>query len=208
METAVTVRQGTGVYIPSRIGGQELVWQEPVSVVTTHTGARIRIEGTRSEMLTSHGSSNVSEDVPAVIADDHEAIVRFWEATVKGWTASAAHRSADDVFVIDGMVVEAPGFTSGAQFTAFVARAKTAGLNTWSARPGVVLVSSSRDNGRFRVTRTSCTCQGHASHGRCKHRALALWLVNVEGVNLCRVATMGAGVTILPGPAAAAAEVA
>lgn len=94
-------------------------------------------------------------------------------------------------FAIDGHTVTAPGF-SREQFTAFVERAKAAQLRTTPATtPGTVLVQSGSSPASYAVTRERCSCRGHQSAGRCYHRALAIYLADVEGVNVCRVATIG-----------------
>lgn len=44
-----------------------------------------------------------------------------------------------------------------------------------TARASVVAVGSTTDaDVSYLVSRTSCGCRGHASHGRCLHRALAI----------------------------------
>lgn len=103
----------------------------------------------------------------------------------------------------NGAIVEAADFASVEQLAEFTTRAKSIGLRTWPARAGVAMVSNSRGDGRYAVTRMSCECRGHQGHGRCKHSALAIWLVDVERVNICRLTTIGANtaeVTMLPGP--------
>jgi hypothetical protein len=43
----------------------------------------------------------------------------------------------------------------------------------------------------YRVTRTSCSCDGHAFTGHCWHRAYAIWLHDVAGVDLMHVPVIG-----------------
>lgn len=198
----VQVRKGSGVYVRS---GRELVWQAPVSTITTHTGARVRIDGTVSEIHTSHGVTNVSDDVPAVVGSDHDAIVEYWALTVEGWAVEAAHLEA--LVMTEGVLIDAPGFVDGDQLEAFATRGKGPQLRTRPAANGGVMVSNSRGNDRYGVTRTICECQGHRSHGRCMHRALVIWLADVESAPVCRVTTIGSnqgGVTMAPGPVPAA----
>lgn len=107
--------------------------------------------------------------------------------------------------------LHAPGFVDVSQLEAFATRGKTAQLRTWPAVSGTVMVSNSRGDGWYAVTRSSCECQGHATAGRCYHRALAIWLHDIEGVPVCRVATIGSnetGTTMAPGPVPAAMEAA
>lgn len=90
MAQSIEVQTVHGCYVPPQLGSKELAWQEPVTVVTTHTGARVRIDGTRSELITSHGSYDVSDEVPELSRGDHEALVAYWTAKAEGWAADAA----------------------------------------------------------------------------------------------------------------------
>jgi hypothetical protein len=94
------------------------------------------------------------------------------------------------MFEIEGRQVNAPGFDSDEQFLGFVERAKAAQLRTTPGR-SAVLVSSGSGDARYRVTRTSCDCTGHLTHGRCWHRAYAIWLHDVAGVDVMRVPVIG-----------------
>lgn len=82
MENTITVTIGTGVYIPSRIGGQPDAWQEPVSSVRVNGQPRIVIDGERSELVLSTGRVNVDCDVPADVRGDHAATVAWWEREI------------------------------------------------------------------------------------------------------------------------------
>lgn len=147
----------------------------------------------------------LSDDVPAALGADHDAIVEYWKLTVKGWAVEAAHLEA--LVMTVGVLIDAPEFVDGAQLAAFTSRGKAAQLRTWPAASGTVIVSSSRGDGRYGVTRESCECRGYGSHGHCIHRALAIWLADVEHVNVCQVSTIGeseSGLTMAPGPVPAA----
>lgn len=114
-----------------------------------------------------------------------------------------------DVFEVEGQVVNAPGFTPET-FGAFVDRAKSAQLRTTPAR-GCVKVQSGSSPAQYAVTRSSCSCQGHGSHGRCYHRALCIYLYDVQGVDLMQVPTIGfskRGVSLTIGRKSAAKAVA
>ena len=77
--------------------------------------------------------------------------------------------------------VNAPGF-SVAQFDAAVDRAHRNNLRVTEVVKGVAFVTSgSRPGHVHRVTRTSCTCEGHAHGGYCQHRALCIFLADVMG---------------------------
>lgn len=94
-------------------------------------------------------------------------------------------------FTVAGKVVHAPGFTAD-QLAAFVARAREAQLRTAPAgTPGTVMVQSGSSSASYAVTRSSCSCRGHQSVGRCYHRGLCIWLADVQDVNVCRIPTIG-----------------
>jgi hypothetical protein len=192
MSTRVTTRQGTGAYVPTSIGGP-LEWQEPVSTVYVGGKVRIVITGTRSELVTTTGSVDVSDDVPATIREDHGASVAWWEGEVTRQEAERAHLARPDVFVTDdGRIVNAPGFDSLLHLTSFVERAKAAHLRTVPAKdPRSVLVQSVSSAAIYAVTRHACSCKAGMTHGRCYHRALVIWLHDVEGVPVCKLPTIG-----------------
>jgi hypothetical protein len=101
-------------------------------------------------------------------------------------------------FEIDNNLVNAPGLERE-QFVAFVDRAKAAQLRTTPAgTPGTVLVLSGSSDVRYQVTRGSCECIGHQRVGRCWHRAYAIWLVDVAGVDITTVPTIGVSRRSLP----------
>jgi|GEM_PF-2988989 len=211
METAVTFTPSGYVESIGGVGG--VVWQPEVYTIPTHRGTRIVVE----DGVSTLNGYNVDCDVPAEIRNDHQAIAAFWAEQVKIWAATAAQDQAEmeaearGELVVDGHTVKAPGFTSSEQFMGFVERAKTAQLRTspgWN--PGTVMVMNPKTDAQYAVTRTSCPCKGHHGHGRCYHRALVLWLHDVQGVKVCRIPTIGvdtAGVpmTVEPKPAAEAA---
>lgn len=94
-------------------------------------------------------------------------------------------------FEIEGKQVSAPGFTAE-KFAEFVDRAKAAQLRTAPAStPGTVLVQSNSDDARYAVRRDRCDCQGHTFAGRCWHRAYAIYLVDVAGVDVMAIPTIG-----------------
>lgn len=192
MET-VTVTRGTGAYIPSRIGGASDTWQEPVSAIRVNGQPRIIVDGTRSEVVLSSGRVNVSDDVPADSRGDHAGIVAWWTDEITRQDQERAYVAREDVFVTDqGQTVEAPGFDTLERLTAYVTRARAAQLRTRPAgTPGVVMVSSGSSPAVYAVTRHRCGCAAGQTHGYCQHRALAIWLHDVEGVPVCRVATIG-----------------
>lgn len=211
METAVTFTPGGYVESMGGVGG--VVWQPEIFTIPTHRGTRIMVE----DGVSTINGVDVDCDVPVEIRNDHQAIAAFWAEQVKIWAASAAQlvtemeAEARGELVIDGHAVKASGFTSAEQFMSFVDRAKTAQLRTspGSVR-GMVMVMNPKTDARYAVTRTSCSCQGHHGHGRCYHRALVLWLHDVQGVKVCRIRTIGVNVagvpmTFGPKPAAEAA---
>jgi hypothetical protein len=101
-------------------------------------------------------------------------------------------------FDIDGMTVQAPGFERE-QFVAFVDRARETQLRTTPAgTPGTVMVLSRSCDARYAVTRQGCMCQGHQRIGRCYHRAYAIWLADVVGVDILKVPTIGVSKRGLP----------
>jgi hypothetical protein len=61
-----------------------------------------------------------------------------------------------------------------------------------------VLVTSGSSDTRYAVTRTSCECAGHLGHGYCKHRALVIWLHDVQGVDVMRIPVIGVSKRGLP----------
>lgn len=92
-------------------------------------------------------------------------------------------------FEIEGKQVDAPGFTAE-KFAEFVDRAKANQLRTHPGNNAVMVMSTSSD-ARYATTRQSCTCQGHRGHGRCLHRAYAIYLVDVAGVDVMAIPTIG-----------------
>lgn len=99
---------------------------------------------------------------------------------------------------IDGRTVNTPGFEREG-FITFVDRAKDAQLRTTPAgTPGTVLVVSGSCDAQNAVTRTGCACPGHRRPHRCWHRAYAIWLADVAGVDVCRIPTIGVSRRGLP----------
>lgn len=168
-------------------------------MVRTHTTSRIVITGNQSELITSNGSADVSEDVPAKLISkgDHAAIVEWWHAEAARWEREAIAlrgqlEAEANMLEVEEKQVNARGFTSAIQFESFVERAKAHQLRTNPAgRAGVVMVQSGSSPANYAVTRTSCDCYGHQHYGRCYHRALVIWLHDVQGVPVCRVPTIG-----------------
>jgi hypothetical protein len=78
-------------------------------------------------------------------------------------------------------VANHPNFTV-AQFDTAVDRAHRNDLRVVEVVKGVAFVTSgSRSNRLHRVTRTTCTCEGHKMRGRCAHRALCIFLCDMMG---------------------------
>jgi len=193
-----------GQYVASRGGVGGFVWQPDVSVITAPTGARIVIEDTTVRI----SGVDVSDETPAD-ATTHDAVTAYWFARTRElFTAPTAEVIQVSAFAIDGHQVDAPGFERE-QFHAFVQRAMAAQLRTSpSGHQGEVLVQSGSSDARYVVSRTRCSCQGHQSHGRCYHRALAIYLADVAGVDICHVPTIGfspRGVSLTTGRKPAAA---
>ena len=77
--------------------------------------------------------------------------------------------------------INAPGF-SIEQFDALNHKAHMHDLRiTERVGPVVFVTSASRPGRVHRVTRSECDCLGHASHGRCMHRAFACFMADVVG---------------------------
>jgi len=93
------------------------------------------------------------------------------------------------VLEIEGKMVDAPGFTRE-RFLEAVARAKREQLRT-TPGSGCVLVQSGSDDARYTVTRDRCDCKAGQTHHYCKHRALAIYLQDVQGVDIMHVPTIG-----------------
>lgn len=93
---------------------------------------------------------------------------------------------------IAGGLVEAPGFTAET-FSAGIAKARKVGtMNIAPAStPGAVLVTSARTGARYMVTRAECSCPGHAGQGHCYHRAAAILIADLFGVDLCHTEVLG-----------------
>jgi len=193
-----------GQYVPSRGGVGGFVWQPDVTVITAPTGARIVIEDTQVRI----SGVDVSDETPAT-AQTHDAVAAYWFAKTRElFAAPTAEVIQVSAFEIDGHQVDAPGFER-AQFQAFVQRAMSAQLRTFpGGHKGEVLVQSGSSDARYVVSRTHCSCQGHHGHGRCYHRALAIYLADVAGVDICHVPTIGfspRGVSLTTGRKPAAA---
>ena len=157
----VTITLGTGAYVPASIGG-EPVWQQPVSTVYIDDEVRVVVEGTRSELVTTSGTIDVSADVPASIADDHAAIVAWWSVEVERQEAEAEtvrlEAARDDAV------------------RRLARKARAEGVQLYrDAKDGRHYASSVSHPGKFHyVTGVSCDCMGFASHGRCKHHSALL----------------------------------
>lgn len=88
-------------------------------------------------------------------------------------------------------LIHAPGFDART-FAAALDRARE--LPTMRIEPlgnGRVRVSA-RHGGYYVVTRNSCQCAGHRSHGYCRHRAWALWCHSL-GIDITREVVLGWG---------------
>ena len=127
------------------------------------------------------------------------------------WTVSETCQACGGAAMIEieGVAIDAPGFTAET-FAAAVSRAKREQLRT-NPGAGCVLVMSGSDDAQYAVTRQRCDCLGHMGHGHCKHRALCIYLHDVQGVDVLRVPTIGfskGGVSLTTGRKPAAKAVA
>lgn len=182
MNTITITRKAHEAEVASIAGIGGYLVQDAVTVITTHTGAEITVVGSRSTMA----GVDVSSDAPA---GDHEAIVAFWRSQAEGWAASAVRPT--EAVVYAGGTVEAPGFTS-VTFAAGIEKAVRLGtLHMTPTRRGAVLVMSASSDARYLVTRSSCSCAGHMGHGHCYHRAAAIYVSDIWGVDLCHEAILG-----------------
>ena len=157
----VTITLGTGAYVPVSIGG-EPIWQAPVSTVYVGPAPRVVITGTRSEVVLSTGTVDVSADVPAAIADDHAAVVAWWSVEVERQEAER-----------ETIRMEAAREDTVRRLAR---KARAEGVQLFrDARDGRHYASSVSHPGKMHyVTGLSCDCQGFASHGRCKHHSALL----------------------------------
>ncbi len=161
METVVSITLGTGAYVPARIGGDP-VWQQPVSTVSVGTTPRVVVTGTRSELVLSAGTVDVSADVPAAIADDHAAIAAWWSVEIERQEAER------ETLRIEAERDEA--------IRRLARKARAEGVQLFrDARDGRYYASSVSQPGKFHfLTGVSCDCQGFATHQRCKHHSALL----------------------------------
>jgi hypothetical protein len=158
---AVAVSFGTGAYVPACIGG-EPVWQQPVSTIHVGDMVRIVVDGTHSVLLTSHGVVDVSQDVPASIADDHAGIVAWWSVEIERQEAER-----------ETLRLEAEREDA---IQRLARKARTEGVQLYrDSRDGRYYASSVSHPGKMHyVTGVSCDCTGFASHQRCKHHSALL----------------------------------
>jgi hypothetical protein len=153
-------------------------WRAPRTTIAVNGEIRILVDCLYSYEYRNGKPVNVTMELPSDVQASHAAMVAWWEGQLS---------PSPDTFEVEGRRVHAPGFRGGAQFTAYVARAKAAGLRTMpGSRPGVVMVSSGSLPAMYAVTRDRCSCAAGQSHGYCYHRALAIWLHDVEGVPVCK----------------------
>jgi hypothetical protein len=159
MESVVSISLGTGAYVQH---GGESVWQQPVSTVYVGTASRVVITGTRSEIVLSTGTADVSVDVPAAIADDHESITAWWSIEVE---RQEAERETIRLEAERDEVIRR-----------LAAKARKEGVRLFhDVRDGRHYASSVSHPGKLHyVTGLSCDCPGFASHGRCKHHSALL----------------------------------
>lgn len=102
----------------------------------------------------------------------------------------SGHEPDPTPVVVCGGTVEAPGFDSRT-FADALHRATARGyFHIRPSRPGTVTVDTGRA-AAYVVTRTGCSCPGHASHGRCLHRAAAIYTNDVCGIDLCSTEILG-----------------
>ena len=157
----VTVSFGSGAYVPASIGG-EPVWQAPVSTVYVGTAPRVVITGTRSELVTTSGTIDVSTDVPANIADDHAAIVAWWSVEIERQEAER------ETIRLEAARDEA--------IRRLARKARAEGVQLFrDARDGRHYASSVSYPGKMHyMTSLFCDCVGFASSGRCKRQSALL----------------------------------
>ncbi len=157
----VSVSFGTGAYVPDRIGG-EPVWQQPVSTIRVGDLVRICVDGTHSALFTSHGVVDVSADVPASIADDHAGIVAWWSVEIERQEAE------QETIRLEAARDEA--------IRRLAAKSRAEGVQLYrDSRDGRYYASSVSHPGKMHfLTGLSCTCQGFATHQRCKHHSALL----------------------------------
>jgi hypothetical protein len=186
MQTVTVTRKHSGACVPSIGGIGGFVLEDDVTIVTTHTGAVIRVMGTRSDI----NGVDATGDAPK---GDHDAIVAFWQGEAERWAANAAHLDARaDMIEVEGQLVTAPGFDE-VTFAAGLAKARK--VATMHIRPsmtkGHVLVTSARTGASYLVSRTSCSCMGHMGHGHCYHRAAAIACADLYGIEVCQTYVLG-----------------
>lgn len=89
------------------------------------------------------------------------------------------------MFTIDGIQIEAPGFTPE-QFDRAVQRAHDEGIEVmpWAAETGTVLTTSGDGKRVYFTTRATCTCAAGQRGVGCKHRSLAVFLFDVCGLDI------------------------
>lgn len=94
-------------------------------------------------------------------------------------------------------LVNAPGF-SAHSFAAALDRARQ--VPTMRLTPmggGRVRCTSGSGPAEYVVSRARCSCRGHAAHGACKHRAMAIWC-DAVGIDVTRETVLGWGTDSTP----------
>jgi len=77
------------------------------------------------------------------------------------------------------ITVDHPGMTP-AFFDTAIKRAHDAGLGiTFTGSETALVASASNPTIRYLTTRTSCSCTGGTTHGRCLHRAYLIFMTDV-----------------------------
>lgn len=151
-----------------------------------HTGRMVE----RLYQCEQCGGSGIATEPPALSGGDHRyKCERCGGDGCEHCLGTGLDREDLEAFEVEGKTVTAPGFTRD-QFLAFVTRAKEAQLRTTPAKDCVLVMSGSSD-ARYAVRRDRCDCQGHMGHGRCYHRALCIYLQDVQGVDVMHVPTIG-----------------
>lgn len=90
------------------------------------------------------------------------------------------------MFTIDGIQINAPGYTAKS-FDRAVERAHNEGVRTMPcAKARTVITSSGTSNRTYFTTRETCTCRAGQQGRPCKHRALAIFLVDACRLDITR----------------------
>lgn len=85
----VTMRQTSfAMEVPSMGGIGGFIMQPDVTVITTHTGVRIVVEGLKAEMRGNGWSLDLADETPDFLRD-HAVIAGYWYGRAKGMADEA-----------------------------------------------------------------------------------------------------------------------